>query len=518
LVVEAETSLQRTKRQARLARGPYGLTGRAADWTDDRLGIARATRVLLNKIFPDHWSFLLGEIVLYSFVVLLATGVFLTLFYVPSSAQVIYHGSYTPLDGQRVSEAYQSTVNVSFDVRAGLLMRQMHHWSADIFIGSMVVHMGRVFLTGAFRKPRELNWYIGVTMLVLAVTNGFLGYSLPDDLISGTGLHIAYSIIESIPFVGSYLAFFTFGGNFPGGASLFARMYIVHVLVIPLLLLALVGLHLTVLVVNKHTQFGGRGRTARNVVGSPLWPNFTAKTTGFLLMISGALAVLAAFVQINPIWQFGSFDPLKVSYAVQPDWYLGWLDGALRIMPSWEWAGWGHTIPLEVFLPAVVFPGLVFTIALVWPAIEARITGDREVHHLLHRPSDRPRHTAFGAGFFALLAVLFLASSTDVLANVFHLSLNAVLWSMRILVLTVPFMVGTVTWPLCQDLRLLPGAGTRKRANVVLRSDAGRYVALPSALRADDAREELDPVAVPSYIDLEDPRPVLSSGVKTVKR
>ena len=181
--------------------------------------MAKGGRVFLDKIFPDHWSFMLGEIALYSFVVLLATGVFLSLYFVPSTQQVIYHGSYKPLDGQRVSEAYRSTVNISFDVRGGLLMRQMHHWAADIFIGSIVVHMARIFFTGAFRKPRELNWIIGITMLILAILEGFIGYSLPDDLISGTGLRIGYSIAESIPLVGSYLVTFLWGGQFPGTAS-----------------------------------------------------------------------------------------------------------------------------------------------------------------------------------------------------------------------------------------------------------------------------------------------------------
>jgi quinol---cytochrome-c reductase cytochrome b subunit len=508
-----------TKRELRRARGRYGRTASATNWIDDRLGIAKVTRTFLDKIFPDHWSFMIGEIVLYSFVVLLATGIFLTLYYVPSTAQVIYHGTYRPLDGQRVTEAYGSTINISFAVRAGLLVRQMHHWAADVFIGAMVVHMGRVFLTGAFRRPRELNWYVGVTMLVLVIFEGFIGYSLPDDLISGTGLRIAYSIIESIPVVGSYMATLTFGGNFPGGSTLFSRMFVLHVFVIPILLLLLVGIHLGLLFATKHNQFRGPGRTEHNVVGSPLWPIFAAKTTGFLLMITGVLGLMGAFVQINPIWQFGSYDPSKISYAVQPDWYMGWIDGALRIMPSWEWTGWGHTIPLEVFLPAVVFPGAVFTIAFFWPSIEARITGDHDVHNLLHRPSDRPRHTAFGAGFFGLLAVLMLASSTDVLANFFHVSLNAVLWTMRVLVIVVPPLVAWVTWRMCHELQLLPEAGKRKRPSIIGRSGSGGYSGARTPPRPDDVRHELDPVAVPVLIlPEEEAARADQEGVKVVAR
>ena len=364
----------KTKRSTRAAMGPYGQVGKIVGELDDRLGVAKGGRVFLDKIFPDHWSFMLGEISLYSFVVLLATGVFLSLFFVPSTAQSIYHGSYTPLDGQWVSDAYKSTVSISFDVRGGLLVRQMHHWAADIFTASIVVHMGRIFLTGAFRKPRELNWLIGITMLILAIFEGFIGYSLPDDLISGTGLRIGYSIAESIPFVGSYLVSFLWGGRFPGDIII-PRFYIIHVLIIPLVLIGLLSAHLGLLVRQKHTQFAGEGRTEDNVVGSPMFPTFMAKTTGFLFMVTAATALLGAFAQINPIWQFGSYDASKISYAVQPDWYMGWLDGALRIMPSWELTGLGHTVPLEVFLPAVVFPGLIFTIAMLWPA--HRTTSDR---------------------------------------------------------------------------------------------------------------------------------------------
>ncbi len=254
------------------------------NWVDDRLGVAKGGRTFLDKIFPDHWSFMLGEICLYSFVVLLGTGVFLTLYYVPSAHEIVYHGSYVPLQGQHVSEAYASTVGLSFDVRSGLLMRQAHHWAADIFLGAIAVHMARVFFTGAFRKPRELNWIVGVTMLILGIVNGFLGYSLPDDLVSGTGIRIAYSIIESIPLVGSYVAFFLFGGNYPGNGVIIPRFFIIHVLIVPAIIAGLLAAHLGLLVKQKHTQFAGKGKTEKNVVGSPMFPTFMAKTTGFLFM------------------------------------------------------------------------------------------------------------------------------------------------------------------------------------------------------------------------------------------
>jgi len=496
------TTAAETKRSARAALGPYGHVGRLVDELDERFGVAKGGRVLLDKIFPDHWSFMLGEIALYSFVVLLATGVFLSLYFVPSTNQVVYHGVYKPLDGQWVSEAYRSTVSISFDVRGGLLVRQMHHWAADIFTGSIVLHMGRIFLTGAFRKPRELNWTIGVTMLILAIFEGFIGYSLPDDLISGTGLRIGYSIAESIPLVGSYLVSFLWGGHFPGDIII-PRFFLIHVLIIPLVLLGLIAAHLGLLVRQKHTQFPGEGRTEHNVVGSPMFPTFAAKTTGFLLMVTAATALLGGLAQINPIWQFGSYDASKISYAVQPDWYMGWLDGALRIMPSWEFAGFGHTIPFEVFLPSVVFPGLIFTIALLWPSIERRVTHDNEIHHLLDSPRNRPKRTAAGVAMFSLLFTLFGASSTDVMANFFHVSLNATLWFFRIAVIVVPIVAGLVTYQLCREMQGVHGIGKRKRAVIVRRSAEGEYTTVPAAPRPGDERTELDPEPVPVRIDIE---------------
>jgi ubiquinol-cytochrome c reductase cytochrome b subunit len=491
----------RTKREERAAPGPYGRLGKSIEGIDERFGIAKGGRTFLDKIFPDHWSFMLGEIALYSFVVLLATGVFLTLYYVPSVATTIYHGPYKPLEGQSVSEAYASTVNLSFSVRCGLLMRQMHHWACDIFVGSIVLHMARVFFTGAFRKPRELNWTIGLTMLILAILNGFIGYSLPDDLISGTGIRIAFSIILSIPLVGSYLAFFLFGGNFPGTAII-PRFFTIHVLILPAILAGLLGAHLFLLVRQKHTQFPGKGHTERNVVGSPMYPVFIAKTTGYLFMISGVTALLGAFFQINPIWQFGQYKPQNISYAVQPDWYMGWLDGALRIMPSWEWVGLGHTIPFEVLIPAIIFPGIVFTICYLWPEIERRYTKDELLHNLLDRPRDRPKRTAAGAAMLGLLSMLFIASSTDVLANFFHISLNSVLILMRVLVVVTPFVCYFVAWKICIEMQAAPLAGRRKVANLVTLTPEGAYVATPMPPPPQAAAEpELEPERVPVFIE-----------------
>jgi ubiquinol-cytochrome c reductase cytochrome b subunit len=505
-----------TKRAKKQALGPYGALGKQINELDERIGIAKGGRSFLDKIYPDHWSFLLGEIALYSFIVLLATGVFLTLYYIPSQALVTYHGSYLPLDGQRVTQAYASSVNLSFGVRAGLLMRQMHHWSCDIFVGSIVVHMARVFFTGAFRKPRETNWIIGATLLILAIVNGFLGYSLPDDLVSGTGIRIAYSIILSIPVVGSYLGFLVFGGNFPGTAILH-RFYILHVLIVPGIIIALVTAHMVLMFRQKHTQFEGGGRTEDNVVGSPMLPVFMFKTTGFLLIITGVTALLGALAQINPIWQFGPYDAARISYAVQPDWYMGFLDGALRIWPSWSFHSFGYTIPLEVTVPAVLFPGLVFNLIFAWPALERWYTKDGRAHNLLDRPSNRPKRTGAGVAVLASLSMLFIASSTDVIANFFHLSLNSVLWAMRVLCIIVPFIAYPITVRICREMQGVRGAGKRKTANVVTRTSEGEYVATPAPVYVDDRHDYVEPVAVPEVIYAE-PTEVEDPGVRTVER
>ncbi len=455
------------------------------DFLDERLGTAKFTRKSLNKIFPDHWSFMLGEIAMYSFFILLGTGVFLTLFFVPSSATTVYNGSYAPMDGHVVSQAYASTLNLSFNVRAGLVMRQMHHWAANVFVAAIVVHLLRVFFTGAFRKPREINWLVGSLLLMMAILEGFLGYSLPDDLISGTGIRIAYSITLSIPVVGSYLASFLFGGQFPGD-KIIPRFYTIHILLIPALMAGLLGAHLAIMWHQKHTQYKGKGRTEKNVVGIAMWPAYAMQAGGFFFLTAAVLAALGGLVQINPIWMYGPYIPYKVSYAVQPDWYMGWLDGALRLFPSWEITGFGHMIP-TIFFPAVLLPGITFGLLMAWPWIERKFTKDSAVHHLLENPRDNPWRTSVGVGVMAFYMVLFFASSTDVLANTFNVSLNFVLWTFRVLVFVIPPIAAFVAYQLAKEARSTPLAGTPRKAMVVFRSEEGEYTAEES-----DPRSELE--------------------------
>ncbi|GAA3242488.1 cytochrome b [Actinocorallia longicatena] len=429
---------------------PLAATGRAVD---DRFGGAAFTKKAIRKAFPDHWSFLLGEIALYSFLIILLTGVYLTFFFKPSMTEVVYEGSYGPLRGVKMSEAYSSTLHITFDVRGGLLVRQIHHWSTILFLAAILVHMLRNFFTGAFRRPRELNWVIGVLLFMLVMLNGLFGYSLPDDLLSGTGLRILEGVTLSLPVVGTYVTMFLFGGEFPGEA-LIPRLFTVHVLLIPGLLLALIPLHAIVLTwMQTHTQFPGRGSTNRTVRGYPFFPVFVAKTTAYLLFVAGVTTLLATFFQINPIWLFGPYDPSAISAGSQPDWYMGFLEGSLRIMPGWEITAAGHTLPMSVIIPALGVPGLLFTGLAAYPFLERWVTGDHGVHHLLDRPRDVPARTGIGSAGVTFYGVLWAAGGNDVLAAKLNLSLYATTWFFRVAILLGPVLAYIAAYRICLGLQ-----------------------------------------------------------------
>jgi ubiquinol-cytochrome c reductase cytochrome b subunit len=431
-------------------------------WLDDRLRGSHFLHRALNKVFPDHWSFMLGEIAMYTFAILVATGTFLAFFYVPSVNEIVYRGPYEPLRGVEMSEAFASVLRLSFEVRAGLVMRQIHHWAALVFVAAIVAHLCRVFFTGAFRRPREINWIIGVTLLVLAIYNGFSGYSLPDDLLSGTGLRIAYSIAQSVPFIGTWIAFLAFGGEFPAH-DILGRLLITHIFIVPAILAGLLALHLAIVWRQKHTQFPGRGRTDTNVVGSRLWPTYTAKSVGLLFGLAAILGLMGGLLQINPVWLYGPYDPATVASPAQPDWYLGWLEGALRLFPPWEIRTFGHVIA-NPFFPTVLLPGLTFLVLYLWPWIERRITGDRAEHHLLDRPRDNPMRAAVGVAALTFYALLFLAGSNDIIADLFAFPVAGVTWVMRIAVLVLPPVAGFVTYRFMWGLR---------------RTDAGSFLEVP---------------------------------------
>jgi ubiquinol-cytochrome c reductase cytochrome b subunit len=467
------------------------LPAKAGGEIDDRLQVAAPMRRLLNKVFPDHWSFLLGEIALYSFIILLLTGTFLTLWFDPSMQEVKYNGSYTPLKGIAMSRAFESSLQLSFEVRGGLIMRQMHHWAALLFMAAIVVHMLRVFFTGAFRKPRELNWIIGVLLFWLGFVEGFAGYSLPDDALSGTGLRIAHAIMMSIPVVGTWVATSLFGGEFPGHVIL-GRLYIAHVLLVPAILLGLIAAHMGLLVKQKHTQWPGPGRTNDNVVGIRMFPGFAAKAGGFFMIVFGLVAVLGGLFQINGVWLFGPYQAAVVSAASQPDWYVMFLDGSTRLMPPWEarfplWPGHSYTLP-PLFWPTVVLPGVLTMLPLFYPFIEARFNKDNRKHHLLQRPRDVPTRTSLGAMALAFYLVLMISGANDVIAYEFHISLNAMTWAGRIGLLFLPPIAYWLTYRACLGLQqhdrevLAHGVET----GIIKRLPDGRFVEVHQPLAAPD--------------------------------
>jgi ubiquinol-cytochrome c reductase cytochrome b subunit len=464
------------------------VAGTVANYVDERTGAAKWMKKNLNKVFPDHWSFLLGEIALYSFIILLLSGTFLTFWFDPSQREVVYEGSYEPLNGIEMSAAYASTLHISFEVRGGLLMRQIHHWAALLFMVAIVVHLLRVYFTGAFRKPREFNWIIGVGLLTLGIVEGFLGYSLPDDLLSGTGVRIAQAIIQALPVVGSYLSFFAFGGEFPGEAFI-PRIYTVHVLLLPGIFLALITVHLMLVWYQKHTQYPGPGRTEKNVVGYPLFPVYMAKAGGFFFIVFGVTAFLSAVASINPVWLYGPYTPGQVSAGSQPDWYMGWLDGLVRMAPPIETHAFGHTISWNILIPGLIIPGIMFTGLALYPFIESWISGDKREHHILDRPRNVPNRTALGAMALTFTIVALLNGGNDIIATTFDLTINQMMWFSRIGILVLPPIAFVVTKRLCLSLQradrdlVLHGRET----GTLMRLPSGEFVEIHEPISAEKA-------------------------------
>ncbi len=460
--------------------------GNVANFVDERLGAAGWMKKSLNKVFPDHWSFMLGEVCMYSFVILLLSGTFLTLWYDPSQRDVIYDGVYAPLKGLKMSASYASTLNISFEVRGGLLMRQIHHWAANIFMAAIVAHLLRVFFTGAFRKPREFNWILGILLLTLGFVEGLFGYSLPDDLLSGTGLRITSSIIQAIPLVGTYISFFFFGGAFPG-VGFIPRIFTLHILLIPGIFLAAITAHVMLVWYQKHTQFPGPGRTEKNVVGHPILPVYMAKAGGFFFIVFGVIAFLSAVASINPIWLYGPYTPGQVSAGSQPDWYMGWLDGLVRMAPPLETHAFGHTISWNILIPALIVPGIIFTGMALYPFIESWITGDKREHHLLDRPRNVPNRTALGVMSITFVLIALINGGNDILATNFHMSINSIMWSTRISIFILPPLAFIITKRLCLSLQradrelVLHGKETGR----LVRMTSGEFVEVHEPISAE---------------------------------
>ena len=447
-------------------------TNWAASYVDERMHLSGWVKNYGRKVFPDHWSFMLGEVALYSLIVVLISGTFLTFFFQASMTPVIYEGSYVPLKGIEMSAAMKSVLDISFDVRGGLLVRQIHHWAALLFVASIGLHMLRVFFTGAFRKPRDLNWFTGFILFVLAMAEGFTGYSLPDDLLSGNGLRIIDGMVKGVPIVGTWISYLLFGGEFPG-ESVVGMFYSLHILLLPAILVALVGWHVLMVFANKHTQFAGPGRTNDNVVGVPVMPVFAAKAGGFFFVVFGIIVLVAANVTINPVWNYGPYDPSPVSAGTQPDWYIGFADGVLRLVPpGWEFVVFGFTVSLNILVPITVLVLFLAAVAL-YPFLEAWVTGDKRHHNIADRPRNAPFRTAIGAAGVTFYAVLWAAASSDLIATHFKLSIEGVTLALQILLFAGPIIAFLVAHRICIALQ-------KKDREIALHGyESGRIVRMP---------------------------------------
>ena len=475
-------------------------TGAVASYVDERTSASVAVKSLGRKIFPDHWSFMLGEIALYSFIVILLSGTFLTFFYDPSMTPVIYEGSYLPLNGIEMSVAYHTALDISFEIRGGLLMRQVHHWAALLFVAAIGLHMLRVFFTGAFRKPREINWLVGFMLFILAMAEGFTGYSLPDDMLSGNGLRIIDGMIKSLPLIGAWGSYLFFGDEYPGTVVI-QRLYILHIMLLPIILIAVLAIHMVLLVVNKHTQFAGPGRTNDNVVGSPVMPVFAAKAGGFFFIVFGVIMLIASTFTINPIWNYGPYDPSPVSAGTQPDWYIGFADGALRLVPpGWETYWFGYTWSWNVIVPTIVMLVFLAMVAL-YPFFEAWVTGDKREHHIAERPRNAPVRTGIGAAGVTFYGVMWAAASSDLMATHFRMSIEGVITFLQVLIIVGPFIAFFIAKHTCLALQ-------RKDREIALHGyESGRIVRLPGGEYVE-VHEQLDDYERWRLLDYQEYKPV----------
>ncbi|MCP9622165.1 cytochrome bc complex cytochrome b subunit [Nocardia otitidiscaviarum] len=468
---------------------------RGVDGADERYQAAAFVKRSINKVFPTHWSFLLGEIALYTFIILLLSGVYLTLFFDPSMSEVVYDGVYQPLRGVTMSRAYESTLHISFEVRGGLFVRQLHHWSALLFVASMIVHMCRIFFTGAFRRPREITWVIGCLLLIIAMFEGFFGYSLPDDLLSGTGLRAAFSgITMSVPIVGTWLHWMLFDGDFPGTITI-PRLYITHVLLFPAIMVALVIAHIGIVWYQKHTQFPGPARTENNVVGTRIVPVFSLDQSAFFMFTLATVSLLGGLLQINPVWNLGPYNPAQVAAGSQPDFYMMWADGMLRLMPPWEIYLGRYTIPGAFWVAAAM--GIVFALLVAYPWIEKRLSNDTAHHNLLQRPRDVPVRTAIGAMALTFYLVVTLACANDVIALTFDISLNATTWFFRFAALLAPPLAYYASYRLCLGLQRSDRAVLAHgiETGMITRLPHGEYLELHQPLGPSDDHGRPVPLA-----------------------
>ncbi len=426
----------------------------AIAFVDERLGAARGLRFLMDYVFPDHWSFLLGEIALYSFVVLIATGTFLALFFNADTTQVVYHGA-TGRSTVRTSRALTPRrLHISFDVSGGLLIRQAHHWAALVFVAAITLHLLRIVFTGAFRKPRDINYFIGVTLLGARDPRGVrrLLAARRPALWDGTRDRLGGRDVD--PLDRRPARHRSVGRAVPGVERV--RVAAVHRARVrhprdprradrraP-------GDHhapAPLAVPRTRPPRGQRGRHS-DVAG------LRAALTRPVRRRRGVLVLMGGLIQINPVWLWGPYHPYIGTNGAQPDWYLGWLIGALRIMPNLEIHLFGHTLVPNPFFGGVLFPAIVFGLLYALPWLDRRFVSTATAAATTcssARATTRAR-SALAAAVLSAVAVVFAAGSADRLFFQFGFGYEGAIWFFRGAFLVVPVVVYMLTKRVCVEL------------------------------------------------------------------
>jgi cytochrome b-561 len=433
-------------------------TDRLYGWLDERLDLDDASS-FLGKAFPAEDSFLLGEVALFSFVVLGLTGIFLGFFYEPSTTEATYEGSVAGFQGEELPAAFMSVLQITYDVPFGMFIRRVHHWAAHLFVASLGLHMLRVYFTGAYRNPRELNWVVGVGLAILAMAAAYTGYSLPFDEFAATATGIGYNMAKSIPLIGGALSKIVFGGEFPSSATI-PRLYFLHVLVIPLLLAGGLALHMLILIRQKHTEASRSGdvkpassrseipaETAADggaeptvdrdddsvVVGLPAFPNQAAVSAVVFFLTLATLSILAGLLPVHNVAEYGPNNPASTPAIIMPDWFLMWLYGFLKLWPTWLSFSVGPVHFSTEFLGGIVVPGLVFLVVFAWPFIDRS-----EPIHFTTDPLDRPWQTGVGVAGVTFIMIASIAGMNNLLADAIGVSTNVLNPVLTLALVAVP--------------------------------------------------------------------------------
>jgi ubiquinol-cytochrome c reductase cytochrome b subunit len=451
------------------------IADRASEYLRTRTAVGRSlvkvAAELKPRRVPLHWSNVFGVVSIACVAVLFVTGLILMFFYTPSGDLVTYHGSYAPLSGVEVSKAFDSMMTISFDVRGGLLLRQLHHWAALLLPAAIMMQLLVMFFTGGFRRPRQASWVMLFLLLIVALAGGWSGYALPGDMLSGTGLRIVQGIVLAIPVAGTWLSALLFGGEFPG--SIIEHLYPIHILVVPAALIVLLAGRAWASYAHKPAQFAAPGRTERNVVGVPMLSNAAARAAGLFALVVGVLLLISATVTISPTWLYGPADPANATAGSQPDWYTGFLDGALRLVPpGWEVEWLGFTWTLAILVPLAVI-GAFLLLVMLYPYIEGWITHDQRDHNILDRPRNAATRTGIGVAGIVFYAVLWGAASADIAATQLRLSLETIIPALQVTLLVGPVVAFEITRRICLGLQ-------RKDRELLLHGyETGRIVRLP---------------------------------------